>query len=186
MIPALGYLFLSTADRRANAWLFTWSAYNDYNSGVPQPRYLPTPTHLNALDAMARNTAVIGFHQRALPRRPHLTLQHAQAQPPQTIIHHPWIDLILIPRFRDSVLLATDAGMLDEDKFCAGMLSLDDCRGKDAALVVRAGSWDSRGSGHLVLSFKNMDGWRRNVTSLLGDEQMAWLERGDENSRSTT
>ncbi|RFN43878.1 hypothetical protein FIE12Z_11891 [Fusarium flagelliforme] len=82
MIPALGYLFLSTADRRANAWLFTWSAYNDYNSGVPQPRYLPTPTHLNALDAMARNTAVIGFHQRALPRRPHLTLQHAQAQPP--------------------------------------------------------------------------------------------------------
>ncbi|EEU41350.1 uncharacterized protein NECHADRAFT_46205 [Fusarium vanettenii 77-13-4] len=165
VILAQGYLLLPTADRRAKARLFTSSAYNDYRSGVPQPGYLPALTHLNVLDAMARNAAVIGFsieglcrddlispfntHGPGLPWAGEIaaacpaTLLPTPVQ--QTIIHHPWVDLFPIPRFRDNVLLAVAAGVLDEDELCADMLSLDNGRGENASLIVWAGSWDPRG-----------------------------------------
>lgn len=165
VILAQGYLLLPTVDRRAKARLFTSSAYNDYSSGVPQLGHLPALTHLNVLDAMARNAAVIGFSIKGLCRDDLISPfnTHGPSLPwvgelaaacpatllptpvQQTIIHHPWIDLIPIPRFRDNVLLAMAAGVLDEDELCADMLSLDNGRGENASLIVWVGSWDLRG-----------------------------------------
>lgn len=178
MALARGFLLLPTSDRRARAWLFTSNAYNDYSSGVLQPRYLPALTHLNVLDAMARNAEAIGIsikglcrdelissfniHGPSTPRGAEIaaacpvTLRPTLVQ--QTIIHHPWIDLIPIARFRDNVLLAVAAGVMDEDELCADMLSLDDGRGENASLIVWAGSWDPRG-WEVSIPFLRKWGW---------------------------
>ncbi|KAL2686748.1 hypothetical protein Neosp_004289 [[Neocosmospora] mangrovei] len=180
VILAQGYLLLPTTDRRAKARLFASSAYNDYSSGLPQPGYLPALTHLNVLDAMARNAAAIGISIKGLCRddliSPFNTYgpsapsagEIAAACPAtllptliqRTIIHHPWIDLIPIPQFRDNVLLAVAAGVMDEDELCADMLSLDDGRGENASLIVWAGSWDLRG-WEASVPFLRKWGWRQ-------------------------
>jgi hypothetical protein len=57
--------------------------------------------------------------------------------------HHPWIDLFPIPKFRDNVLLAVEAGLFDEDDLCADILDPEAGNNREQpGLIVWASAWD--------------------------------------------
>jgi hypothetical protein len=36
----------------------------------------------------------------------------------KTVLHHPWLDIFPFPKFRDNVILAADAELLDDGELC--------------------------------------------------------------------
>jgi hypothetical protein len=87
-----------------------------------------------------------------------ITLRPTQIQ--KDIIHHPWIDLFPIPQLRDNLLVAMNAGLLDDDELCADLLRVRDCD-DGLQLLVWGGSWDIRG-------------WEANTAFL----KWGWLMKG--------
>ena len=62
--------------------------------------------------------------------------------------HHPWIDLFPFPRFRDNVLRAVEADLLDEDELCLDVTETEAARmddGTKPALIVWGDSSDGAG-----------------------------------------
>ncbi|KAH8592137.1 hypothetical protein B0O99DRAFT_654048 [Bisporella sp. PMI_857] len=175
-----GCSLLPTIKRREEAQLLAQQMYHNYRSGMLRHGYLSLVTKLNILDAISHNAAALGFTVEGLccdelisPFNLHgpepaegavfrscpPTLRPTLIQ--RTMIHHPWIDLFPIPHFRDNVLIATNAGMLDEDELCADLLRIRE--DNDAAqLIVWAGSWD-------------IQGWEASVPFL---KKWGWLMRG--------
>ena len=181
-----GCSLLPTSERRKEARILVQEVYTNYRSGTPRLNSLNIVTRLNVLDAFACNAIILGFTIEGLcrdelisPFNQHgpsllpwegpgavlldscpVTLRPTQTQ--KDIIHHPWIDLLPIPRLRDNVLLAMNAGLLDDDELCADLLSVREARGDGAQLLVWGGSWDIRG-------------WEANLSFL---RKWGWLMRG--------
>lgn len=178
-VQAEGHLLLPSQERRTKAQQFALRLRRYYNDGIAQPAYLPCLTRLNVLDAMARNAAAMGLGIKGLcrddlispfnqhgPRTPWsgeilascpVTLLPTPTQ--RAVVHHPWIDLIPIPRFRDNILRAMHTGLIeDDDELCADLLRFDGNHVDNAAIVVWADSWDIRG-WEASLPFLRKWGW---------------------------
>lgn len=194
-----GYLLLPSQERRMKAQLFALKLRKYYRDGIAQPAYLPTLTRLNVLDAMARNAAAIGLNIKGLccddfispfnqhgPPAPWIsqilascpaTLLPTPTQ--QAIVHHPWIDLIPIPRFRDNILIAMHTGLIDDDELCADLLRFDGSPGDSPALIVWTDSWDIRG-WEASVPFLRKWGWLINGCSDLYLATNEWREKRGE------
>ncbi|KAH9210121.1 hypothetical protein DL95DRAFT_393721, partial [Leptodontidium sp. 2 PMI_412] len=160
-----GHLLLPTPESRAEVQRFAQRAYEDYNHGAPRLEHLHILVRLNVLTAIARNATLLGFRFEGLccpklvspfnQQVPDLPSMFTPSQPcPEglrptalqiEVRHHPWIDLIPIPRMRDNVLRAIRAGLLDNKAFGLDVLNVEDIQGEAACLIVWGEPWDPRG-----------------------------------------
>lgn len=162
---------------------FEKMALQDYELGSPRTDQLLTLIQFNVFRAFVSNTASVQFtmdwlKQDAtspwLVKRPE-ALSSTKCPPDlkptvlqTTVPHHPWIDLIPVPKIRDNLLLAE--GQYDEDELCNVILDFHDVPNEKSGLIVWGEPWDSAG-------------WEISENFLT---HWAWVIRGcDEIQRST-
>ncbi|RGP69539.1 hypothetical protein FSPOR_4643 [Fusarium sporotrichioides] len=108
-------------------------AYLDYTMNAPRISQLPLLITLNVNIAIAKNATLLGIDRALMcideaisPFNQNGPLP-ASYNPPQVleptpvqkaIIHHPWLDIFPFPRFRDNIILAADAELLDDGELC--------------------------------------------------------------------
>ncbi|KAI1068822.1 hypothetical protein LB507_006308 [Fusarium sp. FIESC RH6] len=109
-------------------------AYLDYTMNAPRISQLPFLITLNVNIAIAKNAKLIGFDRKLMclneaispfnqsgpwPSSPN-TPKCLEPTPVQrSVAHHPWLDIFPFPKFRDNMILAQDAMILDDDELCA-------------------------------------------------------------------
>lgn len=122
-------------------------AYMDYTLNTPRPASLPLLLRINVLSAFAYNAKLLGIDEEGLCRcdliSPFntfgpLSLPNPYLPPPvsptsllptslqETVVHHPWIDLLPFPILRDNMLKLLALGLLDDDELCFDILELSD------------------------------------------------------------
>ena len=140
-----GPLFLTNPESVKRARRLIRHAYHDYVLHTPRPESLHMVIRLNLFNALARNAITMGFPIEGLCKGEYISPFNAYGPYPAgfpsattlhcptalqptalqgTILHHPWIDLFPFPTFRDNILLAIDAGLLDDDDLCCDVLEL--------------------------------------------------------------
>lgn len=194
------YQMLLSEERRMKARQFALSLRRDYSNGAPRPACLPILFRMNVLQAMTRNAAALGFNVKGLcrddfispfnqPGPPSPLLSEILSSCPpnllptatqKAVIHHPWIDLIPIPRFRDNILVATLAG-LDDDLLCEDILRFDGSWGEDDAALIVWGEdpWDTR-CWEASMPFLKKWGWLIKDCSELCLATNQWREKRGE------
>lgn len=161
-----GWILLETPRRCALFQAVARHTYENYLFGGPRLADLRVLIRINVMNAMVRNAVAMGFPATGLcaddyispysehgPRPAHqpLPLSTCPKDLRPTAVqkrfaHHPWIDLIPFPRFRDNMILAVEADMLDEDELCLDVAVLETAIvGDNPALIVWGDSWDYRG-----------------------------------------
>ncbi|KAM0245273.1 hypothetical protein ACHAP5_005502 [Fusarium lateritium] len=107
--------------------------YLDYTMNAPRISNLPFLITLNVNIAIAKNATLLGFDRALMcldeaispfnhngPSPPSFNppkpLEPTQVQ--REVFHHPWLDIFPFPRFRDNMIRAVDAGLLDDDDLC--------------------------------------------------------------------
>jgi hypothetical protein len=107
--------------------------YMDYTMNSPRISQLPLLISLNVTIAVANNATVLGFDRALMcideaispfnlngPMSPDynapVALQPTEVQ--KSVLHHPWLDIFPFPKFRDNVILAADAELLDDGELC--------------------------------------------------------------------
>ncbi|EEU45340.1 uncharacterized protein NECHADRAFT_40803 [Fusarium vanettenii 77-13-4] len=138
----------------------------DYKHGAPRLDHLNIIVRVNVLAAFAHNATLLGFKFRGLCCS-NLVLPFNQQQGPDlietvtpsqgcpdwlhptplqmTVRHHPWIDLIPIPRLRDNILRTIQHGTHDNTPLAMDILDVRDMRSEAACLIVWGESWDPDG-----------------------------------------
>ncbi|KAH8649743.1 hypothetical protein BGZ60DRAFT_422219 [Tricladium varicosporioides] len=116
------------------------------------PSDLPNLVRLNVINALASNAValsipfldlgrdecvspfnLVGPSSPGTPSAPdHLRPTALQ----KTKIHHPWIDIYPFPNFRDNILRAIDAKVIDEDELCSDLFLPEGTDGALAPVVV--------------------------------------------------
>lgn len=181
-----GWLLLGSDPRVSRFMAALERAYEDYTLGGPRPTDLYTVIRLNVMNAMFRNAEALGFPTHGLcaddyispfnEHGPHtltaapVPLESCPAGLRPTAVqrrhpHHPWIDLFPFPRFRDNVVLAVEAGLLDEDELCLDLTETETVcmsEGNQPALIV----WGDGSDG---------GGWEVNAAFV---RRWGWLLRG--------
>lgn len=173
-----GHLLLQTSEKRAKFRRFVEEAYHDYYHGTPRLEHFQILVKINVLGAIARNAALLQFGFKGLCR-PDLisplnlqgpgipaTSLPSQACPQElrpvalqsSVTHHPWIDLIPSPRFRENVLRAIKNGRLDSRELGLDLLNVDNILSDAPSLIVWGESWDLRG-WEASLPFWRKWGW---------------------------
>ena len=127
---------------------FAFEALQNYTRSQPNPDHLLRIIQLNTITAMTLNANSLAIQQDwlicdaispfgiigplpaaslgAAPRPPSLTPTSLQLGVP----HHPWIDLLPLPRMRDNLLMATCvSGMLSDDDEDQLWTDLVECAG---------------------------------------------------------
>ncbi|KAF4343775.1 hypothetical protein FBEOM_2277 [Fusarium beomiforme] len=107
--------------------------YMDYTMNAPRISQLPFLITLNVTMAVANNATLMGFDRALMcideaispfnlngpltpAYNPPAALQPTEVQ--KTVLHHPWLDIFPFPKFRDNVILATNAELLDDGELC--------------------------------------------------------------------
>ncbi|KIW05387.1 uncharacterized protein PV09_03902 [Verruconis gallopava] len=176
------------------------AAYQAYMLNVPGPTNLHMLIRLNVLQAIARNAVLMGFWTEGLckddyvspyndhgPRLPHETLPLANcpaALAPtrlqRTMIHHPWIDLFPFPDFRERVLRALDAGILDEDELCLDILEVDGRDLEERPALIVWGESSNPMAWEASVQFLRRWGWLVQGCPELLESTNYWRERRNE------
>lgn len=109
-------------------------AYLDYTMNAPRISQLPFLITLNVNIAIAKNAKLIGFDRKLIcldeavspfnqsgpwPSSPNTPRCLAPTPVQRSVAHHPWLDIFPFPKFRDNMILAQDANILDDDELCA-------------------------------------------------------------------
>ncbi|KAK7417808.1 hypothetical protein QQZ08_011504 [Neonectria magnoliae] len=173
-----GYRFSPCPRARAVVYAFMELAYLQYSLRAPSTVPLPALIRLNALNGLSRNAASLGipaeglcsddlispFNSRGGPSKWASCPEHLRPTPLQLAIeHHPWSDLLPLPRLRDNILVAITSGGLDEDVLCHDILDVAGGSQCDEALLIVWGDpWDARS-------------WEANVGFL---KKWRWLLQG--------
>ncbi|KAH6983868.1 hypothetical protein EDB80DRAFT_591987 [Ilyonectria destructans] len=185
--PQEGHLLLPTPESRAVVQKFTQRACEDYEQGAPRLEHLYILVRLNVLAAIARNATLLGFMFEGLcspelvspfnqqgpdflssiiPSQPFLGWLRPTALQ-VTVRHHPWIDLIPIPRMRDNILRALRDGLLDNKTLGLDVLNVEDFHGDAACLIVWGESWDPKGWEASVPFLRKWGGLMEGCSTLL-------------------
>ncbi|KAH7353189.1 hypothetical protein B0T11DRAFT_286405 [Plectosphaerella cucumerina] len=182
-----GHLLPPCPRKSSSIQALRMQAYQGWALNAPRPSQLQFLIRLNVLDALARNALAIGFPVEGLcadhfdspftcqgpgpnpESESDVFTGSLQSLAPtvlqRTVRHHPWIDLFPLPRFRDNILLALEAGVIDEDELCGDLLNVEDAnRSTDTkpSLLVWGEPSDARG-------------WEASITFL---RKWAWLAQG--------
>lgn len=165
LVQPEGHLLLPTVESRTAFQTFTQQAYQDYTYGAFRLDHLNIIVRANVLAAFAHNATLLGFKFEGLCS-PNLASPFTQqgpdlieaVTPPQgcpdwlrptplqmTVRHHPWIDLIPLPRLRDNILRTIQHGTHDNTPLAMDILDVRDMRSEAACLIVWGESWDPDG-----------------------------------------
>jgi hypothetical protein len=176
-------------------------AYLRYIINTPRPTQLPFLITLNINIAMAGNATMIGLSPEQLCREESVSpFNKSGPSPPSVacpqnlqptlvqreVLHHPWLDVFPFPRFRDNVIRAVDADLMDDDDLCADIAEMNfdgtarpslivwgdpcDPSGWEASvLFLRKWGWLLRGCPE-VLEATNR--WRRTR----GENELCWKD----------
>lgn len=108
-------------------------AYLDYTMNAPRISQLPFLITLNVNIAIAKNATLLGFDRALMcideaispfnqngpwppSYNPPKVLEPTPVQ--KAILHHPWLDIFPFAKFRDNIILAADAELLDDGELC--------------------------------------------------------------------
>ncbi|KAF4993481.1 hypothetical protein FGRMN_6487 [Fusarium graminum] len=107
--------------------------YLDYTMNAPRLSHLPFLITLNVKIGIANNAHLPGFHHTTMrldeaispfnqqgPSQPSLKLPEV-LEPTKTqreVPHHPWLDIFPFPSFRDNIIQAVDAQVMDDCDLC--------------------------------------------------------------------
>lgn len=148
---------------RAIVYAFGQLAYMQYMMKTPRLSYLPALIRLNAHNAIYHNACLLGFPIKGMCNDDLLSPFNAlgPAQPlertawesspenlhptdiQRSLKHHPWADLLPLPRLRDNILIASENGTIDEDDLCCDLMEVSrDASKVDAHLIVWGESWN--------------------------------------------
>ncbi|KAF4502757.1 alcohol dehydrogenase [Fusarium agapanthi] len=134
----------------------------DYSLQTPRPSNLHIIIRLNVLNAIADNATAIGFPKESLCRdefiSPFYQIGPIQIPSPscptslqptplqRSTAHHPWIDLLPFPNFRDNILRGMQKGLFDDDELCGDLLGVEGGGvGEQPSLLVWTVAWDAKG-----------------------------------------
>lgn len=178
--------------------------YEDYILGGPRPTDLHVVIRINVMNAMFHNARALGFPTQGICAEEYISPfnmhgPHApeaaslpRASCPESLRptdvqrrypHHPWIDLLPFPRLRDNVLLAVEAGLLDEDELCVDVVETEAVWGHEEskpALIVWGKASDS-GGWEVNPAFVRRWGWLLRGCSDIVAATNYWRERRGEN-----
>lgn len=179
----------------------TEQAIAEYVSGLLRPGRLPAIIQVNVFNALGRNAAALCVSKDWLLceaispfslQGPGLgalamALTSSQSCPDSlrptalqlSVLHHPWIDLLPIPRLRDNILYATAVSAIcDEDSLCYDMVEVSSESDK-ASLIVWGEPWDPRG-WEVSVAFLRKWGWLLKGCPELLEATNYWRQkRGD-------
>lgn len=156
-----GYKMLQLPQDQAIMVGFAREAYESYTLGLPRPAQLHLLIKLNVLNAFTRNAEFLGLPPNYIcaDEAPSIFLregpqptaasswpEHLRPSSVQcSVKHSAWLDLIPFRTMRDRILLAINAGLLNEDELCLDLLEVDE-NGSDAPyLIVWGDSSDPHG-----------------------------------------
>ncbi|KAJ3538963.1 hypothetical protein NM208_g5081 [Fusarium decemcellulare] len=148
-------------------------AYGDYVLNAPRLSQLPFLITVNINIAMAKNATRMGFKREILcledsispfnysgpsqlPASFPQSLEPTSIQ--QNVLHHPWLDVFPFPKFRDNVIYAVAANLMDDDDLCADISEINYDNVERPCLIVWGESWDPNGWEASVLFLRKW-GW---------------------------
>ncbi|KAH6886831.1 hypothetical protein B0T10DRAFT_515671 [Thelonectria olida] len=129
-----------TSDIRERIFALARDAYVHYTMKTPRLSELPFLITLNINIAMAKNALQMGFRPDILcvedivsPFNQSGPLRYSASCPQnleptavqKKIMHHPWLDVFPFPRFRDNVIQAVAANVMDDDDLCADIAEMN-------------------------------------------------------------
>ncbi|KAM0355089.1 hypothetical protein ACHAPU_000946 [Fusarium lateritium] len=112
---------------------FASKTYLDYTMNAPRLSNLPFLISLNVNIAIAKNATLLGFDRTTMCSYDAISPFNQEGppqpsfNPPQVleptgvqrdVLHHPWLDIFPFPRFRDNIIQAVDAEVMDDDDLC--------------------------------------------------------------------
>lgn len=176
-----GVLILPTPRERAVAYAFMQLVQMQHSLKSHRPAVLPSLIRLNAVNAVSNNALHIGIPLEGLccddvispwnnsifgPKSADTSLvktscpESLRPTKLQTEIeHHPWVDLLPIPRLRDNMLRAYTSGGIDEDELCIDLLGLMSSQGLDDAYLIVWGESHAASSWEVSPGFLQKWGW---------------------------
>lgn len=153
------------------------AARAEYAIRAPRTDLILGLNQLNNLRALTSNIDVLGFtasemHDDALspfstPSAWPASDQTVMSSLPgaltptviqSTIEHHPWLDLIPLPKLRDNLILADAAGLLDEYKLCHDLCGHQSAADGFSGVIVWRDPWDPSG-WEITRTFLERWGW---------------------------
>ncbi|KAK1656700.1 hypothetical protein BDP55DRAFT_688218 [Colletotrichum godetiae] len=199
MVLLKGYLLLPTSEKRTEFQRFMQKAYEDYHHGAPKLEHLQLLVRLNVLGAIAHNAVLLQFRFKGLCRPDLVSPLNLQgtdipamsllSQPcpnglrpttlQVTVMHHPWIDLIPSPQFRENVLRAMTAGLLESKELGLDLLNVDNILSDSPSFIIWGESWDLRG-WEASLSFWRKWGWLMEGCPVLLEATNFWRQKRGE------
>lgn len=140
-----------TPDASERVFTLASKAYLDYIMKAPRLSQLPFLITMNINIAMAKNATMMGFTRESLcideavsPFNCNGPSQHPISYPKsleptpvqRRVVHHPWVDVFPFPKFRDNVILACAANIMDDDDLCADIGEITEENTEKASLIV--------------------------------------------------
>jgi hypothetical protein len=141
---------------------FEEAAYQEYLRRSPRTDLLLTLVKFNVFRALLDNTRALGFtldwledaavspfsQGRSMDRDDGALVASAcpkslRPTPLQRLVaHHPWIDILPIPRMRDNILRA--GGSFDQEALCGDLVEIRGSLGERSGLITWGAPWDVR------------------------------------------
>ncbi|KAM0552598.1 hypothetical protein ACHAPJ_007695 [Fusarium lateritium] len=196
-----GILILPTPRERAVAYAFMQLVQMQHSLKNHRPALLPSLIRLNAINAISNNALHIGIPLKglccddlispwnALGPEPANDTSLIKASCPESlhptslqskIEHHPWVDLLPVPRLRDNMIKGYSSGVFDEDELCVDLLGLTCSRDLDEAfLIVWGESHDAR-NWEVSVGFLKKWGWLLKGCSELVESTNRWRQQRGE------
>lgn len=198
----LGVHLIRCHKTREKAIEFVQNALARHSLDIRRQNDLPTLSRLNLLNALTYNATLLGicFEEMYLgdcispfnligPVAP-AAFGHPNTAPgalrptimQKAVIHHPWIDLVLIPGVRDNILLGLQTEMIDEEDLCRDFSELaqpEDSDGISAPASVWGSSWDPA-SWEMSPRFLRKWGWLMRGCPEALDATNFWREKRGE------
>ncbi|ETS86524.1 hypothetical protein PFICI_00352 [Pestalotiopsis fici W106-1] len=161
----------------------------------PHLEFLPILTQFHFTRALFVNVDVMGLSQNQMhddalspfnitgpwdtamaPKLDSLPLALRPTELQVTIPHHPWIDLLPLPQFRDNILIALDND-LDEEALCQAFSGRT--RSEPPGIIVWQDPWDPSG-WEISEAFARSHGWLLKNCWALFDSTNKWRARRGE------
>ncbi|RTE68704.1 hypothetical protein BHE90_016917 [Fusarium euwallaceae] len=162
-----------SSDIRERIFALAHDAYLHHIMNTPRLSQLPFLITLNINIAMAKNAIQMGFKPEILCLEQSISpfnllgpSQYAPTYPENLeptsvqhqIIHHPWLDVFPFPRFRDNVIQAVTANLMDDDELCADVAEMNYEGTSRPSLIVWGDPGDPTG-WEASISFLRKWGW---------------------------
>ncbi|KAF5676633.1 hypothetical protein FHETE_2129 [Fusarium heterosporum] len=195
-----GILIFTTARERALAYAFMQLVHMQYSLNNHRPALLPSLIRLNAVNAVSSNALHIGIPLEGLCCDDLISPWNAPGPAPTPgalirtscpeslrptklqieIEHHPWVDLLPIPRLRDNMLRGYTSGAIDEDELCIDLLGLTSSQGLEDAYLIVWGEAHDASSWEVSVGFLKKWGWLLKGCPELVESTNRWRQQRGE------